>query len=257
MSKKIKIGLIGLLNKEMKEDFWGTCRKLVEIGFHGLESTNFLLNGDIKEKAKRLRKIGLQPVTVSADKNSLMTEMDKIIDQAKKIGAPHISIWYGPVNSRQQLLEDAKTYNQLGAKIQSAGLKLLYHNHEHEFNIFFDGSCAMDILVEYTDPDKLYFELDCGWITYAGIDPAYILHKMEGRVPAIHMKDLKSRDYQSRSEVVFSAVGTGILRMKDTLKAAKETDVEWVVVEQDRVRNLTAMETVVASYLNIKETGLV
>lgn len=256
MINKTKIGLIGMVTDEMKENFWGTCQKLAEIGYKGIESTRQLLKGDINENLRKLSKIGLEPVAYSTNKEEIMEDIDQVIENAKKLEVPHVAIWWGPAESREQLIEDANIYNEAGAKIADANMKLCYHNHEHEFNTFFDGICAMDILAEYTDPDKVYFELDCGWITFGGADPVYILKKMAGRVPAIHIKDLKSTEYSDRSSVVFSAVGTGVVKSFETVKTAIETGVDWVVVEQDRMRNLTNMETVKVSYLNLKEAGL-
>jgi sugar phosphate isomerase/epimerase len=76
---------------------------------------------------------------------------------------------------------------------------------------------------------------------------------MAGRVPAIHVKDLYGLD--TRGE--FTAVGTGVVPLRESLLAATETGVEWVVVEQDTLRNLTPMETIIVSYLNLKEMGLI
>nr|WP_276576359.1 sugar phosphate isomerase/epimerase [Caldicoprobacter algeriensis] len=240
----------------MKQDVWGTCKKLADIGYKGIESTGFLFEGDVEANLERLKAIGLQPITYSTTKQELINNIDKVIENAKKIQVPHVSVWYGPVESREQLIEDAKIYNQAGAKLSSVGLKLCYHNHEHEFNTFFNGVSAIDILAEYTDPNNLYFELDCAWITFAGADPVYVLNKMAGRVPAIHIKDLVSTNYPNRESVVFTSVGTGVVKTIESVEAAIKIGVEWVVVEQDRLRNLTAMETALVSYLNLKEAGL-
>ena len=256
MANKAKIGLIGIVAEEMKQDVWGTCKKLADIGYKGIESTRSLLEGDVEANLKRLRNIGLEPITYSTTKQQLMEDIDTVIENAKKIQVPHVSVWWGPTESKEQLIEDAKIYNEAGAKLASAGLKLCYHNHEHEFNTFFDGVSAIDILAEYTDPEHVYFELDCAWITFGGADPVYILNKMAGRVPAIHIKDLKSTDYPDRESVVFTAVGTGIVKTVESVKTAIETGVEWVVVEQDRMHNLTPMETALVSYLNLKEAGV-
>jgi len=44
--------------------------------------------------------------------------------------------------------------------------------------------------------------------------------------------------------------------VQDSVQAAIDTGVEWVVVEQDQLRNLSAFETIMVSYLNLKEAGL-
>lgn len=53
------------------------------------------------------------------------------------------------------------------------------------------------------------------------------------------------------------AVGTGVVPVRRCVTAAGELGIEWIVVEQDRLRNLTAWETATVSYLNLKEWGLV
>ena len=55
----------------------------------------------------------------------------------------------------------------------------------------------------------------------------------------------------------FTAVGTGIVKVREAVQAAIETSVEWVAIEQDQLRNLAAFETIAVSYLNLKEAGLV
>jgi sugar phosphate isomerase/epimerase len=134
------------------------------------------------------------------------------------------------------------------------GLKLCYHNHDHEFKKTYNGLYALDILAEHTDPKSLYFRLDIAWITLGGADPAHILRKMAGRVPAIHIKDVYGTDEIGK----WTAVGTGVVNINDSIRAASEMGgVEWMTVEQDKLRNLTPFETVTASYLNLKEAGLI
>ena len=80
-----------------------------------------------------------------------------------------------------------------------------------------------------------------------------MLRRLAGRVPAIHVKDL----YGLETRGQFTAVGTGVVKVRESIQAAMETGVEWVVVEQDHLRHLTALETITVSYLNLKEMELV
>jgi sugar phosphate isomerase/epimerase len=112
----------------------------------------------------------------------------------------------------------------------------------------------MELLAASTDPAAVFFEVDIAWVTYGGADPAQTLRKLAGRVPAIHVKDLHGLDNQ---EHPFTAVGTGIVKLREAVTAAADIGAEWMVVEQDRLRHLTAFETITASYLNLKEAGLI
>jgi sugar phosphate isomerase/epimerase len=94
--------------------------------------------------------------------------------------------------------------------------------------------------------------MDVAWITLGGADPAHILRKMAGRVPAIHLKDVYDTDEIGK----WTAVGTGVVKIKESIEAATEIGVEWMTVEQDQLRNLSGLETATVSYLNLKEKGL-
>ncbi|MBO7748823.1 sugar phosphate isomerase/epimerase [Paenibacillus sp. MWE-103] len=248
-----KLGLIGIIHEEAKTDFWGAMSKAAEIGYQGIEGVEpHLLAGDAASNVKRFQALGLQAVTVSASRESLREELDRLVANASTVEASHVTVWWGPCESKDQLLRDAELYNRAGARLAAEGVKLCYHNHAHEFRTAYNGVSAMDILVEYTDPKAVFFEMDIAWITMGGADPVQVLHKMAGRVPAIHVKDVTTAEAPDQ----WTAVGTGIVRIAPSILKAREIGVNWMVVEQDRLRNLTPMETIAASYLNLKEAGL-
>jgi sugar phosphate isomerase/epimerase len=250
---KPKLGLIGLIHEEAKQDFWGTMQRVAEIGYQGIEGAPQLLQGDVKANVKRFHQLGLQVATHSASLDQLRNDLDQVIADSLALETSHVTVWWATCNSRDEVLRDAEFYNATGARLAAEGLKLCFHNHDHEFKKTYNGLYALDILAEYTDPKSLYFRLDIAWITLGGADPAHILRKMAGRVPAIHIKDVYGTDEIGK----WTAVGTGIVNIKDSIRTAFEIgSVEWMTVEQDKLRNLTPFETVTVSYLNLKETGL-
>ncbi len=253
---KAKIGLIGLVGDATKEDPWGTMKRVADIGYKGIEGAGFLLRGDVAENLKRFHDLGLEVLATSASRDQLLGDLDailpKIIADAKALQAPRVCCWWGPCESREQLLRDAEVYNTVGARLAAEGLKFCYHNHEHEFRAAYHGVYALDILAEHTDPAAVYFEIDVAWVTFGGADPVEVLHRMKGRVPAIHVKDLYGLDERGK----FTTVGTGVVNVQGSVRAAIETGVEWAVVEQDQLRNLDAFQTITVSYLNLKEAGL-
>lgn len=249
---QLKLGLIGLVNEEAKRDFWGTMQRVAALGYQGVEGPAALLEGDVQANLKRFHGLGLRVITISASREALRDDLPKVMGAAEALQAPHVSVWWGPCADREELLRDAELYNAAGMKLAARGLKLCYHNHEHEFRTTHDGLYALDFLAARTDPRYVHFELDIAWITFGGEDPARVLRRMAGRVPAIHLKDLHSLDERDK----FTAVGTGLVKVEEALRAAAETGVEWAVVEQDKLRNLTALETITLSRLYLKEIGL-
>jgi len=250
---KAKIGLIGIVGEESKSDFWGTMQRVAEIGYQGIEAPHALLEGDAVANLKRFHDLGLQVLTISASREQLRDDIAGVVAEAKALQSPRVSVWWAPCDSQEAVLQDAELYNVAGATLAQEGLTLCYHNHGHEFRQVYNGVYALDIIAEHTDPKALAFELDIAWITFGGEDPVNVLRRYAGRVPAIHVKDIRSME----SPAQFTAVGTGIVKIRESVQAAIETGVEWVVVEQDQLRNLTAFETITVSYLNLKEAGLV
>ncbi|SEO02356.1 sugar phosphate isomerase/epimerase [Paenibacillus sp. OV219] len=250
-----KLGLIGIVHEEAKQDFWGTMERVAAIGYEGIEGGSELLNGDVKANVARFHGLGLQIATHSVNKEQLRDQklLDNVIREAHALQTKDVTYWWEVAESRDQLLLDAELYNAAGARFTAEGLRFCYHNHAHEFQKTFNGLYALDILAEHTDPRNLYFRLDVAWITLGGAEPAHILRKMAGRVPAIHLKDVYGTDEIGK----WTAVGTGVVQIKESIEAAQEIGgVEWMTVEQDQLRNLSGLETATVSYLNLKEKGL-
>jgi sugar phosphate isomerase/epimerase len=248
----MKTGLIGLLNAEYQRDFWGSVKRVAEIGYQGIESPDGLLKGDIKENMRRFRDFGLEVIAVPALREPLRDELDRVIADAHALGARNVACYWGPCESREQILRDAELYNRAGARLASEGLRLCYHNHEHEFKTHYGGVYALDLLAANTDPKAVFFEIDVAWVTFGGENPVNVLRRYAGRIPAVHVKDLWGLEERG----LFTTVGTGLVDIPGSIRAARETGVEWAVVEQDEVRNLDAWQTVTVSFLNLKEQGL-
>jgi sugar phosphate isomerase/epimerase len=188
------------------------------------------------------------------DKDGLADEarLAHIIADAHALGSPRVTMWWAPADSHDQLLRDADLYNSAGATLAAEGLKLCYHNHHHELTTSHNGVQALSILAERTDPALVSFEIDIAWATYAGEVPARLLARFVGRVPAIHVKDVQSLAEPPQ----FTAVGTGIVDMAASVAAATAAGVEWFVVEQDTLRNLSALDTAAIGALHLRELGL-
>ncbi|MFC4778933.1 sugar phosphate isomerase/epimerase family protein [Paenibacillus sp. GCM10023252] len=248
-----QLALIGIVNEEAKADYWGTMKQVAEIGYKGIEGAGQLLEGDVAANVRRFHELGLRVATHSASIQDLREELDRIISEAHLLQTNHVTVWWSACDSREAILRDAELYNAAGRRLAQEGLKLCYHNHDHEFKLTYNGLHAIDLLAEYTDPVALYFRLDAAWIALGGADPAHVICKMAGRVPAIHLKDVYTLEEPRR----WTALGTGVVPIAAAIEAACEIGgVEWMTVEQDELRRLTPYETALVSYLNLKEAGL-
>ncbi|MCC8036146.1 MAG: TIM barrel protein, partial [Rikenellaceae bacterium] len=89
-------------------------------------------------------------------------------------------------------LDDIKMYadyfSKVGEMANSKGIRFGFHNHKAEFEKR-DGQVIMDCLIENTDPDKVFYELDVYWSNMGNQDPVEYLNKYPGRFPVLHIKD--------------------------------------------------------------------
>ena len=58
----------------------------------------------------------------------------------------------------------------MAEKVIAAGMRFGYHNHTMEFHEI-DGVVPYDELMRLTDPAKVTFEMDCGWVVVGGGNP--------------------------------------------------------------------------------------
>jgi sugar phosphate isomerase/epimerase len=120
-------------------------------------------------------------------------------------------------------------FNETALCLASRGLRLGYHNHNHELANYGPRQTILDRLIERCDP-SVWFEIDTYWITAGGGDPAAWIRKAAGRIPAVHLKDM-SIHYPREQRM--AEVGEGNLNWPAILDACRESGVQWYIVEQD------------------------
>jgi sugar phosphate isomerase/epimerase len=257
----LRIGLIGIVGAEMKADPWGTLTRVAEIGYEGMEGAAGVARRagiSVEEAKAKLDELGLAAVAQGGSFQKGDDEkLKEAIAGAKASGARYVVTYWAPCESRDQVLAHAEVLNGFGALCREEGLRFCYHNHNQEFAAF-DGEYGLDILMANTDPDDVLLELDVAWVTYGGADPSTMIHKYADRCPILHIKDLAvvpeggDTGNDSRSETQFTEVGTGVVDIAGSVAAARDCGVEWLVVEQDRMRDLEPMDSIHVSYDNLK-----
>lgn len=129
--------------------------------------------------------------------------------------------------NRQGWIDCAKAMSAAGKILREAGIKLCYHNHAHEFQLL-EGERIIDIVMQNSDPEHLFLELDVFWARYAGYKPETVIEKYTGRCPVLHVKDMT--DAKSRA---FTEVGRGLFDWPFLLEVSAAAGTKWFVVEQD------------------------
>ena len=98
-----------------------------------------------------------------------------------------------PYLSVPKTLKDLQTYcdyyNEVGKRCQAAGLKYGYHNHAHEFQKVEDKELMLDYMLQHTNPEYVFFQMDVYWVVRGQNSPVDYFNKYPGRFTMLHIKD--------------------------------------------------------------------
>jgi len=185
-----------------------------------------------EELRKRIDEIGVRFVTISnggplemhfedpSKRGKLIEDHLKLVRFIKRFGCDHLKINLGSRRPEgttgAHLKEIAATCNELGKAITAEGLKLGVHAHMWSQ---FENRREIDYVLGHTDPKHVWFVLDTGHITMAGIDPVELTRTLGHRIIEFHLKDVmpehrggakKRRDRNdAMKDPIFFALGKG------------------------------------------------
>ena len=274
----LKAGFIGFV---YGDDVWENLKAAAAMGYKGMDGDASRLPGEgtPAEKAAKMREIGIEPLTAAIfnpDRSARgvcddVKIIDETLDRAEAQGIKRITLFgssaiqsfHGAPGTYDELMKDIDTMNMIVEKCAQRGMYLAYHNHWQEFAEYHNAIHPIDYILMGCDP-RLTFELDTGWVSVAGENPVEVMKRLEGRIGAMHLKDIWDvpaskhlGGYGENEESSFTALGTGILDYVGVLKEMERQGLDMAIVEQDRMRNLTKMQSLELAILNMKETGLV
>lgn len=242
------------LRDHVAKDLLGTITQVAKIGFHGIELA-FLPNIPAPEFKKFLDDQGIVISGAHIPVEHLESpDCGKLIDTAKALGMHYLIAPWWPEDRRQNVagwIKNAQNMEVIGAKIREAGLVFCYHNHAFEFQKF-EGKTGWDIFLSHVTPQNVQLELDCYWVTHAGLVPEEIIRQNAGRVPLIHVKDMAAGP-----EKKFANVGAGIMNWPSILETAEQNGAQWFIVEQDFCYEQDPLDAIRTSFANLKKMGKV
>jgi sugar phosphate isomerase/epimerase len=234
------------------KDFSGTLAAIRKIGYRTVET----YVAEYKMPAKNLRQAILDAGLTVPSAHFGYNDFGAHLDYAKELGAECVvcsSVPESVGNSADGFRRAADQYNAWGEQARSMGLKFGFHDHDTEFKAF-DGVTGFDLLMQYTDPKIVQWQMDCYWVTQAGRDPEELFRKYGPRMQSLHLKDRKpnvptSTDTGQGSQH-FAEVGMGTLNWPGILRLAEQFQVPNMYVEQD-VTERPPLESLQISYTNL------
>ena len=204
---RYRIGITTNTRGGWEKDVFLSFREAREAGYRNVESfanyfTAYLDKPD--DLRRRIDEIGVRFVTISngggmethfedaALRQKILDDHLRLVRFLKLFGCDHLKINTGPRRPEGTTAADlktmAETFNELGRRISDEGLKFGVHAH---LWTQFENRREIDIVMESTDPKHVYFVLDTGHITMAGMDPVELTRALGHRIIEFHLKDVK------------------------------------------------------------------
>lgn len=254
MNKK-EIGLqLYTLREELPKNVKQTLEKVAAAGYTTVETYGF----SIKDQFWGLSPIELKQIL---DANNLKAvsghynlgsflydgnteELVAAIEAAKILKNEFLTVPWVDEPFRKNI-EDYKKIafrlNQAAKMCADAGLKLAYHNHDFEFQQH-HGVTGYEILLNETDHNLVYFELDLYWVVRSGNDPLKLFKQNPGRFKMWHVKDMDKINQALNTEA-----GSGLIDFKPFFKNAKQSGMIHFFVEQENNFAVNPFESIKTS----------
>ena len=213
------------LRDETAKDFRGTIGKVAEMGYTGVEFAGY---GGLKssEMADLLKQNGLK--AYGSHFGALPKtdeELDAEIEMTLAVGNKYLICPWHDMKDHEGALRFAEIMNRTADKLRPHGLRLGYHNHDHDMAVD-RGEVLLDTLLANTEED-IFMAFDVFWVEYAGFSPLRYISRYAGRQPLMHLKELGA-DRKSNVEI-----GAGISDFAAFIRLGREIGTEQFIVEQE------------------------
>ena len=209
---------------------------LSEMGYRNVEP--FTLSGlSAADYRALLDKYGLKAsarhVDVGTPENP--GDIEQILADNKTLGIKYFGSGATPIfplvyTTEAEWIAYAEYLDELGALARQQGQNLMVHNHDIEFETVFGDRTVFDILMQYTEPKNVVFQLDLYWATNGGgpDNPLDVLERYGNRIQLFHVKDMAAGPFPGRIEIV----GEGVIDFPEIFAASKG-QIRYYVVEHD------------------------
>lgn len=238
------------VREQLAKDYEGTLKHVAALGYKEVEAAGFYNHSPEQVKAA-LQSAGLGMPSSHYSATVLRSSLDETIQFAQALGLKYIICSFPGIKNPSRLkdqsfrtvvqsftLDDyrwnAEQFNIWGKKVKAAGMQFGYHNHTMEFTPM-NGTTGFDEMMRLTNPSLVTFEMDCGWVTVGGGDPAALLRKYPTRISMLHIKDFKAT--AKPATVVdpppAAELGQGTVKFRPIFEAARGAHIRHMFVEQE------------------------
>jgi len=239
----IPVGLeLYSVREALKKDPEGTVRSVAAMGYQAVEfyAPYFEWSeAQVKQMRKLMDDLGIKCYSTHNNEDYFAAKnIERVRDLNLILGCKYVVMaWTEPGKGLDGWKAVAGELNAATEKLEPAGLKAGYHNHQAEWAPV-GGQRPMDLLAKETKPSVM-LQLDVGTCLEGGADPVAWIRANPGRIRSIHCKEW-SRDPAAAYKTLF---GEGVADWKGIFSAAESVGgVEYYLVEQEGSR-YSEMET--------------
>lgn len=232
---------------EMARDFEGTIARVAQIGYREVEFAGYY-HRDARAVRATLDAAGLNAPAVHIPFEALGTRWPETLEAATVIGHRYLVVPSLPRETTQTLdgyRAAAEQFNRAAEQAKSAGIRVGFHNHAGEFAPI-DGRVPYDVLLEETDPQLVWFEMDLYWIRRGGGDPLAYFTRFPGRFAMVHVKDMDGTPERGMLDV-----GSGVMDFKAIFARRDQAGIRHFFVEHDHPAS--PLDSVRASFDYLKQ----
>lgn len=175
-----------------------TMHRLAEMGYQGIEYYGHHSLFQAKDVAKMETHTGVKMLGWHTEWADLQEDTyEETVSYLESAGCPLVIVpclggeWNIGHTKEEECREIWLRYidwlNELSEKLSARGIRLAYHNHDHEFLLRYEGKRVFDMLFENLNPD-IMLEFDTGRAICAGVDCCEVLRQYGARDALIHLK---------------------------------------------------------------------
>ena len=202
-------------------------KRLKEMGYDRFELFGYTIDGkihgyDMMDFTKMAEDCGIKSVSTHVNPPSInseerlsspskwietvVKEMSKVAEDHVKMGVRYLVQPMMPFLANiPQVLTFCDSLNAIGKVAKEAGIPFGYHHHNMEYAYVSEDSTEfklptamtsvrngrriIDLLMENTDPDLVFLELDAYWTVVGQTDPVAMLRKYSDRIKLLHVQD--------------------------------------------------------------------
>lgn len=258
---------------DMKKDPEGTLKKLAAIGYKYVEAAGYadrkFYGYSIPDFKKLLKATGLKMESGHSflgseqwDKstNDFTDEWKHSIEDAAAVGMKYLispGVDEGLCKTMDSFRHYMNMFDKTGELCKKSGIHFAFHNEDYEFNHRLDGKLIYDLILQTTNKNLVWQQMDIGNMYEPGGRALHFLKEYPGRFFSMHVKDEMKRDSPGPDGKLYenTVLGKGVMPVKEIIDYARKTGTRYFIIEQEDYQDKTPLECAAADLKKMKSWG--